>query len=164
MAKTIRTIDDLSKIAGAELGENQTKPKIEQPKKAVTTKLTKPITVARSDTKSGDVVKGKTVDYLSDTYNAFEVGYIKYFPNREMTLDEIRTRPNPVNDNTRGNKSKDLPKLIKAEWARVEHFKQIYLNGLAIGHNNTGYVHASIMAEREALRLEAYQQELTEKA
>lgn len=184
MSERIETIEDLAKIAGAELGTKQGKAAIEKAAEAdfppteaknKPTKTSKPaevIDIKRTDTvidpdskpRNGDIVKGKTVDHLTKMYNAFEVGYIEHYPFARTMLDDMRNEPNPINSHTRTYKKKSLPKLIRKEIERSKKFRKIYEDGIARGENNVGYVCASISVEREVARMEAYLAELTEKA
>ena len=173
MSKRIETIEDLAKIAGAELGMKQGKSKIEKAieaestpaKKAATVipiKSTKPAKKTKK-TKKTDTVDAPVNDF-SELYNAFELGHIKRHPVGIIDLDEVRNRPNPINSHTRSIKVKDLPKMIKDEAIRAEKLKQAYLGGLKRGSNNIGYVLSSIYVERDVLRMVALLAELKEKA
>ena len=168
MSKRIESIEDLAKIAGAELGTKIEKSEIEKASEADHQISTKAIKSQNVDTeidpdsgpRNGDIVKGKTVDHLTKMYNAFEVGYIEHYPYALTQLDDMRNQPNPINSHTRTHKQEDLPGLIVKELADVIKYRKIYEDGLARGENNTGYVSVSIFAEREAARMEAYLTEL----
>ena len=181
MSKRIESIEDLAGIAGAELGTKKSKSKIE---KAVETdsptpvvKHTKTIKSAKKTAKvhnsitdpdtgprNGDVIKGVVVDHLTRRYNAFEVGYIEHYPYAQTSIDELRNAPNPINGYTRTLKKGKLPGLIKKGLKRAENFRAIYEQGVDRGDNSIGYVLASISAERDAARMQAYLIELEEKA
>lgn len=178
MSKRIESIEDLAGIADAELGTKLGESKIEKdaavdlpvvkPRK---TKLSKKPTLVDNsaidiidNNEPRDVKKLPFIDHLLDQYNAFEVGYIKIFPKGKRYIKDMRDAPNPINGHTRTLKKNKLPKLIEEEWKRAKLFRSIYEKNLAEGNNAIGFVYATISAEQEAARMEAYLVELEEKA
>lgn len=165
MSKRVENLNDLAKIAGAELGEAKGKPKIEQ------TTPTKRLTV-QTFSKSENPTYIEPVEEFKrlkkptkkeEFYNAFETGTITLYPYGTIVLSEVRNRSCEINDYTRSLKVKDLPKLIKDETLRAATLRKAYESGLVRGDNCTGYVLASLSVERDVKRMEAYLAESLEK-
>lgn len=171
--KRITSIEDLAGIAGAELGTKQSKSQIEKDAEAVTTKpemlalspdLPNPIVISNNEVVAETEVTNKPAkDHLTVLYNAFELGHV-VLPTGRIVLKDIREEPNPINGYTRTLKKNKLPELIKEELARAQRLREIYEKNLKLGDNVYGFVFASIAAERDAARMNAYLAELEEKA
>ncbi len=165
MSKRIESIDDLARIAGAELGEAKGKPKIEQ--KTETKQPTIQTSTKSENSTYIEPVEGvrglKQPTKKVAIYNAFETGTISLYPYGTIVLSEIRDRPCEINDYTRSLKAKDLPKLIKDETDRAATLRKAYEAGLARGDNCIGYVLASISVDRDIERMVAYLAEISAK-
>lgn len=172
--KRITSIEDLAGIAGAELGAKLGKSKIEKDAETVTTikpemlalspDLPKPIVISNNEVVAETEVTNKPAkDHLTVLYNAFELGHV-ILPTGRIILKDIREEPNPINGYTRTLKKNKLPELIKEELARAQRLREIYEKNLKLGDNVYGFVFASIAAERDAARMNAYLAELEEKA
>lgn len=165
MSNRIESIDDLAKIAGAELGTAKGKSKIDQetpakqPTVQTSSKSENPTYI--EPTKKFKMPKKPTKK--EELYNAFETGTITLYPYGTIVLSEVRNRPCEINDYTRSLKIKDLPKLIKDETLRAATLRKSYESGLDRGDNCIGYVLASLSVERDVKRMEAYLSESLKK-
>lgn len=168
MSKRITSLEDLAKIAGAELGKKQIDSEIERlaAEDGSVKKPCKPILVtSKKLTKSKKPSKSKTSDTVDrPLYNAFETRTIDQGPYGLTNIDDARAEPNPINGYTRTLKKKDLPKKIEDQKARIKLFTDIYLEGIKRGENNTGYVWVTIGIARDIERMEKWLVELEEKA
>lgn len=173
MAK-ITSIEDLAKLAGAELGTKKTQSSLElavedKPAKKPA-KPAKPLTPAKpSKPKKPAKPRKPSKPKKTDTedrpkYNAFETRTIDLGPYGLQNIDEALNEPNPINHYTRSLKKKDIPGLIKKQADRAQNFADIYTNGVKRGDNSVGYVWVVIGIKRDIMRMEKWLSELEEKA